>query len=185
MNNSAGKASFGSVVLIAILVIVGLVFIRHLGEIGDAKHIEAVLARNKTISANLDSRVNAQKTDSMEDFDRLAEYIDAFVAQEQQIDTSECPREFAEAYARYIAAFSEESGVLHGHPRIPSAAEAFGGGVAHGMQGDPMGEVREIKDSVDVWQKRWHEKADLASQAERQMQEVAARYERYAWPRLD
>jgi type II secretory pathway pseudopilin PulG len=185
MNNNAGKASLGSVVLIVIGVVVAVIFIRHLGEIDDAKHIEAVLAQNKTISENLDSRVNAQQTDSMEDFDRLAGYFDGFVEQEKRIDTSECPREFAEAYARYIATFSEEAGVLHGHPRIPSGDEAFTLGFLKGLQGDPTGELREIKDSVDVWQKRWHEKADLASQAERQMQEVAARYERYAWPRLD
>lgn len=183
MSNSKGKAKFGPVLAVVILVVVGIIFIRHLGEIDDAKHIEAVLAQDKTISENLNSRVNAQKTDSMEDFDTLAGYIDEFVEQERRVDTSGCPREFAEAYARYVAAFSEEAGVLHGHPNIPSGDEAFALGVLKGLQGDPTGELREISDSISAWQKRWHEKADLATQAERQMHEIAARYERYSWPR--
>jgi type II secretory pathway pseudopilin PulG len=184
-NNTQGKTGIGKVLLTVIGIIAAVIFIRHLGEIDDAKHIEAALAQDKAISETLNTRVQGQKSDSMEDFDRLAGYIDEFVEQERRIDISQCPRDFAEAYARYISAYSEEAGVLHGHPRIPSAAEAFGGGVAHGMQGDPMGEVREINDSIDAWQKRWHEKADLATQADRQMRAVATRYERYAWPRFD
>lgn len=177
-----GKSRIGLVFFIVIVVVVGVVYIRHLGEIDDAKHIEAVLAQDKTISENLNNRVNAQKTDSMEDFDRLAGYIDDFVEQERRIDTRDCPREFAEAYARYVAAFSEEAGVLHGHPRIPSGDEAFVLGVLKGAQGDPMGELREIKDSINAWQKRWHEKAERATQAEQEVKAIAARYEHYAWP---
>jgi phage-related tail protein len=45
-----------------------------------------------------------------------------------------------------------------------------------------MGELREIKDSIDAWQRRWHEKADRATQAEQEVKAIAARYERYAWP---
>jgi hypothetical protein len=119
----------------------------------------------------------------MEEIDRLAGYLDEFVEQERRIDTSECPREFAESYARYVAAYSEEAGVLHGHPSIPSGEEAFVAGFLRGLQGDPTGEAREIYASFDSWEKRWHEKSDLATQAEQQMHEVAARYERYAWPR--
>lgn len=183
MNNSKGKASFGSVLLLVIVVVGVVIYLRHQGEIDDAKHVEAILAQDNTISENLTNRVNAQKTDSMEDFDALAGYIEDFVEKERRIDTSECPRDFAEAYARYVAAFSEEATMLHGHPRIPSGDEAFVLGVLKGLQGDPTGELREIKDSIDSWQKRWHEKADQATQAEKQMHEVAARYERYAWPR--
>jgi hypothetical protein len=183
MNQSAGKASIGSVLVIVILLVAGVIYIRHQGEIDDAKHIEAVMAQDKTLSEALNSRAAGQTPDSMEKIDQFAGYLDDFVEQEKRIDTSGCPREFAEAYARYVAAYSEEAGVLHGHPRIPSAAEAFGGGVAHGMQGDPMGEVREINDSIDAWEKRWHAKADEATQAENQMHQVATRYEQYAWPR--
>jgi hypothetical protein len=176
-NNTQGKTGIGKVLLIVIVIVGTVIFIRQMGETDDAKHIEAVIAQDKAISETLNTRVQGQKSDSMEDFDQLAGYFDEFVEQERRIDTSQCPREFAEAYARYISAYSEEAGVLHGHPRIPSGEEAFAAGFLKGLQGDPTGELREISDSISAWQKRWHEKADLATQADRQMREVAARYE--------
>jgi hypothetical protein len=181
-NKTEGKVGLGKVLLVIAAVII---FLWHMGAVSDAKHIEAVLAQDKTLSETLNSRMNDQKTDSMEDFDRIATYLDAFVEQEQRIGTHDCPREFTEAYARYLAAFSEESAVLHAHPHIPSGEEAFAVGVIKGLHGDAMGEMREIKDSLEAWQKSWHTTADQATQAEQQMHNVAARYERNSWPRFD
>ena len=181
-NKTQGKLGAGKVLLVVAAVVI---FMWHMGAVNDAKHIEAVLAQDKTLSETLNSRMNDQKTDSVEDFDRIALYLDAFVEQEQRIDTHECPREFTEAYARYLAAFSGESAVLHAHPHVPSGEEAVALGVIKGLHGDARGELREIKDSLDSWQKSWHATADQATLAEHQMREVAAHYELTSWPRFD
>jgi hypothetical protein len=181
-NKTQGKTG-GKALLIVFGIIAALVYMWHMGAVDDAKHIEAVLAQDKALSATFSNRVSAQKTDSMEDFDQLAGYFDDFVEGARKIDTSLCPRDFAEAYARYVSAYSEEGMALHGHPRIPSGEEAFAAGFLKGLQGDPTDELREISDSISSWQRRWHEESDQATQAERQMREVAIRYELYSWPR--
>lgn len=184
-NKTQGKTGVGKVLLIVILIVGGVIFIRHLGEIDDAKHIEAVLAQDKALGDTLNGRMRDVKGDSEEDFDRIAGYFDDFVERERGIDTRDCPREFADSYSRYVSAFAEEATVLRAHPHIPSGDEAFVLGFIKGLKGDPTGEMREISDSLNGWKNRWHENADRATQAEQEMRAIAVRYERYAWPRFD
>lgn len=185
MGNSAGKATIGSVLSVIAVIVVALIIMWHLGAVDDAKHIEAVLAQNKALEDALNREVQNQKTDAEEDFDHIAEYLDDFVERARTIDTHQCPREFAEAYSRYVSAFAEEAAMLHAHPHIPSGEEAILATVIKGLQGDPMGEVRAISDSLDAWAKRWRDKADRATQAGRDVKDIAVRYELYSWPRWD
>lgn len=183
MNKSAGKANLGAVLVIVILVVVGVIYLRHQGEIDDAKHIDAVLAQHKELGETLNRRMRDVTGESEEDFERIAGYFDDFVERERGIDTRDCPSEFSEAFTRYVSAVAEEATVLRAHPRIPSGDEAFILGFIRGLQGDPTGEMREINDSLNGWNTSWHEKADNAVGAEREMKAIADRYERYAWPR--
>lgn len=70
-NKTQGKTGTGKALLIIFGIIAALVYMWHKSAVDDAKHIEAVLAQDKALSQNLNNRVTAQKTDSMEDFDRI------------------------------------------------------------------------------------------------------------------
>jgi hypothetical protein len=154
-----------------------------MGEVDDAKHVEAVLLQDKAIGETLNSRMHDMKVITDEDIDHVAGYYDDLVQQQKAINTGECPREFAEAYSRYITAFTELAGVLHAHPRTPSEAEGFAIGLEAGLEsGDPTKGVRAIQGAQDAWKQRWRDKATLAAQAEQEMKAVAERYEHYAWP---
>ena len=45
-NNTQGKTGIGKVLLTVIVIVGAVIFIRHMGEIDDAKHIEAAIAQD-------------------------------------------------------------------------------------------------------------------------------------------
>lgn len=83
--------------------------------------------------------------DSVESFDRMAQYLDEYVKPAENIDTQHCPRDFAEAYYRNIAARSDQANAWRSHPHIPTGDEAFMRGVIGAMQGDLTGGMAELK----------------------------------------
>lgn len=178
MSNSKtqGKAGFGTVLLVGILVVVAVIVIRNMSQADDAKNIRSVLRQNQQFADILVSRMGERTAGTEEDFERVAGYFDEYVAQARKIDTHECPRDFAEAFYRYTAAYEDEAQVMHAHPHIPSGEEAFVAGVAGGLEGDPARQARELKAEFEAWAKRQREKADRASQAEQEMKAIATRY---------
>lgn len=178
-DKTQGKMGAGKVLLIIAAVVI---FMWHMSAVDDAKHIVAVLAQNKQLTTQLLNGTNTQKIETEEDIDRAAGYFDDYVEKARQIDTRDCPREFADTYSRYISAIADDGAALHAHPHIPSGEEAFVAGLIKGLQGDPMGEVRTISESMNSWGKTVRERSERVNQAEKELIEVATRYELYAWP---
>jgi hypothetical protein len=179
-SKTQGKASIGTVLLLCVVAGLAVMFFWNMSKEDDAKKIRAVLQQNQQFGEILASRIgeradrNGEST--QEDLDRAAGYYDDYVAQMRKIDTHECPRDFAEAFYRYMAAYEDEAQVMHAHPHIPTGEQAFVAGVEGGLEGDPGRQVRELKAEIETWDKRRREKADRASQAEQEMKAIATRY---------
>jgi hypothetical protein len=178
--NSQGKVNIGVVLLLGVLGAIGVMFFWNASRQDDAKNIHAVLQQSQQFGDVLASRIGERAASDSdpteEDLERAAGYYDEYVAQLQKIDTHDCPRDFAEAFYRYRAAYEDEAQVMHAHPHIPSNEQAFVAGVNDGLAGDPTRQMRELKAAFEAWIKTRRGKGERASQAEQEMKAVATRY---------
>ena len=117
----------------------------------NVKTIRAVMTRDRDLSDAMSALINQTKINSEDDFDKIAALMRAYVEQAKKIDTSACPRDFAEAYYRHISAWSDEATAVHAHPHIPTGDESFVEGFYRGLAGDPTGGAGELRDELKAW----------------------------------
>lgn len=175
-----GKAGVGTVLVLGILAALAVLFFWNQSKEDDAKNINAVLQQSQQFGQVLASRIGERADGagdpSDEDLERAAGYFDDFVAQLQKIDTHACPRDFAEAFYRYVAAYEDEAQVAHAHPHLPSDDQLVAANLQDQLEGDPGKQVRELRAQFEAWVQKRREKSDRASQAEQDMKAVATRY---------
>jgi hypothetical protein len=87
--------------------------------------IRTVIARDSELGNEMNSTAGRIKVQSEEDVDKIAQSIRNYVEQARLIDTSNCPREFADAYSRHVMAWSDAAATIRSHPHVPSGAEAL------------------------------------------------------------
>jgi hypothetical protein len=97
--------------------------------------------------------INQTKIKSEDDFDTIAALMRNYVESARKIDTSSCPRDFAEAYYRHLSAWSEEAQAVHGHPHTPTGDAAFVNGFFRGLAGNPSGGALETRNEYLAWAK--------------------------------
>jgi hypothetical protein len=172
----AGKAGFGTILLSAIIVIVAIIVLKNNADSENLKAIQTVLKQGRDLHDAMKARASGQKPQTDEDFQQVSDNLDTFVTQLKGIDTSRCPRDFAEAHQRYAMAFAELAGEVRAHPHTPTELEGFARGLESGLEGDPTKATREIIGADDAWKQRMTDKTTRLDEAERQMNVVAARY---------
>jgi hypothetical protein len=172
-----GQINLAQLLLLAIVAVIAVLFFRSMSKADDAKNIQSVLRQNQQLGDVLASRIGERTDNAAEaDMDRIAGYYDDYVAQMRKIDTHEVPRDFAEAFYRYTAAFEDQAQVLHNHPHVPTDEQILAARIQEGLEGDPGKQARELKAAFEAWGKRRSEKADAASRAEQDMKAVAIKY---------
>lgn len=116
------------------------------------KAIRAVLKQDKDLDDVMTRGIDQVHPKSAADFDRIAIQISSYVEKAKEIDTSNCPRDFAEAYYRHILAWSAQADTIQAHPDFPmSQDQAFADGFLRGLAGDPTGGVAELNDELNKW----------------------------------
>lgn len=175
--NTQGKAGIVTVLLLGLVALLAVMFFRSMSQADDAKNIRSVLQQNQQFGDILASRIGERAGNpTEEDLDRAAGYFDDYVAQMRKIDTHAVPRDFAEAFYRYTAAYEDEAQVMHAHPHLPSDEQVYAASLEGVLQGDPAKASREFKAGFEAWNKTRREKADAASRAEQEMKAIATRY---------
>ncbi len=175
-----GKAGVGVVLLLGILAAIAVMFFWNMSKEDDAKNIRAVLQQNQQfgeiLASRIGERVDRGGDPTEEDLERAAGYYDQYVAQLHKIDTHACPRDFAEAFYRYIAAYEDAAQVAHAHPHMPSDDQMVAASVQDGLEGNPGKQAGELKAQFEAWMQKRREKSDRANQAEQDMKAIATRY---------
>jgi hypothetical protein len=112
-----------------------------------------VIRQDEELTKSLGREMKAMKFHNEESLDAVASLMQDYIDQAKQIDTKLCPRDFAEAYYRNLAAWSDEAEAFRSHPHIQTGDEAFVNGFFRGLQGDVSGGEREIRSEVNEWQR--------------------------------
>jgi hypothetical protein len=141
-----------------------------------ATAIRDVIRQDVELSNAMNAAINAMKVTTASDFDKIAAQIENYVEQAKQIDTGACPREFAEAYYRHLAAWSEEGRALKDHPDVPTDEDAFAEGFFRGLAGDPTGGVFQRQDEMKAWYADLKAKDTETHKSWDEVQAVAVRY---------
>jgi len=171
-----GKSKFGAILVVGVIVIVAFIVIRNKVDSENLKAIQVVLKQERDMRDAMKARVPVQKPQTDEDFQLVSDNLDNFVTQLKGIDTSRCPRDFAEAYQRFATAYAELAGEIRAHPHTPTELEGFARGLEGGLEGDPTKATREIIGADDAWKQRLTDKSTRLDEAEREMNAVAAHY---------
>ena len=169
-SNRSAKIIFS---IFAICVLLGIVVLFVLVWHGNDRSTIVSLPNGQTVAVNvtaiervilLDAEAGAAnhvrekgiEWKTNEDFIKHAQSIDQLVRDAKQIDTAQCPRDFAEAYYRHIAAWSTMGYVIANKPDIQSEGEAMLEGFMRGLGGDITGGVfekeKEFKDFAKSYQ---------------------------------
>jgi len=153
----------GSVILsLVVLAVVGLIFVganvaareKAAAEVKRQAEIQAVTSvkqQDELLNSTMKSDIQGVKPSTDADLDGVANRINTYVAEARKIDTSVCPRDYAEAYSRYLSAWSEEAAAVRVHPHVPSEGEAFVEGFFRGLGGDPTGGAVQRQDEFKSW----------------------------------
>ena len=138
--------------------------------------MKSVIQQDKELGGRMTSAQKQVNPKTNEGLDMYAENIRNYVNQAKSIDTSECPRDFAEAYFRHLSAWSDEADIVAAHPQIQSASEGFIEGMIRGMGGDITGGAVQKMDAFDAWT---HQFENANSAVKESWQEVEALEIRY------
>ena len=149
---------------------------RNVGHDEDIKSIRAVMRQDEELTKSLNREVKAMKFHNEESLDAVASLMQDYVDQAKQIDTGLCPRDFAEAYYRNLAAWSDEAEAFRSHPHIQTGDEAFANGFFRGLQGDVSGGDGEIRSEVNEWQRNVNAKQSEIDRTWKEVQALAVRY---------
>lgn len=172
----AGKSRIGTILLVGIVIVIAIMVIKNNADSDNLKAIQSVLKQDKDLHDMINNRMSDQKPQTDEDYQRVSGYYDDFVAELSRIDTSQCPRDFADAYHQYTMAFTDLAGEFRAHPHTPSEVEGFVEGFKAGLDGNPMGEVQAIEGAQATWREKLREKANRAAEAQQAMKAIATRY---------
>lgn len=113
--------------------------------------IQAVLDKDDELSNVMKSATEPLKVETEDDINRYASFVEQYVASAREMDTSNCPRDFADAYTRHIAAWSDFAASMRAHPHIPSEEEAFVSGYIRGLNGDATGGAEQLTQEIASW----------------------------------
>lgn len=178
----------GGALAVVVLIIVGLVITKaaeegvregvskNVGHDEDIKSIRAVMRQDEELTKSLGREMKAMKFRNEESLDAVASLMQDYIDQAKQIDTKFCPRDFAEAYYRNLAAWSDEAETFRSHPHIQTGDEAFVNGFFRGLQGDASGGAGEIRAEVNEWQKNVTAKQSEIDRTWAEVQALAVRY---------
>ncbi len=142
----------------------------------DISSIQAVLKQDDAYRSSMQSDVNAVNIQSTDDIDRIAGMIRDYVTNGRGIDTQSCPRDFAEAYSRYLSAWTDAADTVSAHPDIPQGDDAVVYGFLRGLDGDPTGGAVQLQDDVHDWEKSVQSKQAEVDQAQGDLNALAVRY---------
>jgi hypothetical protein len=138
--------------------------------------LQSVLKQDADLRNSLKEAVNNVNIQSSDDFDKIASAMRDYVADARQIDTTDCPRDFAEAFSLHLSAWKQLADSVAGHPDVPQGDDAFIYGFLRGEQGDPTGGAVELQDEVKNWLKDLQDKESLVDRAEGDLDAIAVKY---------
>ena len=135
--------------------------------------IQSVLAQDHEIGVAMKTARGQINPKTDEDLDQIAAITRDVSTKGMKIDTSACPRDFAEAYNRHLSAWSDEADIIASHPHVPAGDEAVIEGFFRGLAGDVTGGAIELQDQFNAWigrvriadeevNRTWHEVEALA-----------------------
>jgi len=106
----------------------------------------------------------------------VAKLIYSYVGDARETSLTDCPRDFAESYYRYVSAWSEAADSVDSHPHIPTEDEAVLEGFFRGLHGDPTGGVIELADTLQAYLARIQSAFDNVSKCQHEVEALAVRY---------
>jgi hypothetical protein len=127
-----------------------------------------------TLFTHMEGLSSAPFTDA--ELDSLAKLIRGYVSQARDTSLTDCPRDFAEAYFRYVSAWSEAADLLDSHPHVPSDDEVELEGFYRGLRGDPTGGAIELKDTLKAYLVNVRSAFDNVSRRENEVEALVVRY---------
>ncbi len=153
---TGGVIAFLAVVIFGILVVIGMrVEAKQKAEASRKQAQIAAIQQERDQESRLNRAmkkdIEATKPTTDADFNRISKRIEAYVADARQVDLSGCPSDYADAYNRYLAAWSEEAVAVREHPHIPTEGEAVVNGFLNGLKGDSSGGTDDLKAQFKTW----------------------------------
>jgi hypothetical protein len=137
-----GAGFFAIIVVLGLLIAAGS---KGTAGISDARAIQAVTRQDAELAGEMNAAIQNVTVNNDDGLDKVGGFIKDYVAAARQIDTRSCPRDFAEAYFRNLAAWADEADQVLAHPHIPQTqTEAFVDGFFRGLAGDVSGGTEEI-----------------------------------------
>ena len=129
----------------------------------------------ETLTSSVDGLSTGPVTDGK--LDTLASHIRTFANDARETPlSSDCPRDFAESYYRYVSSLSELADAIDSHPHIPSDDEAALERFFRGLHGDPTGGVIELADTLTAYVARVRSAFDSVSKSQHEVEALAVRY---------
>ncbi len=139
--------------------------------------IRAAMQRDKYLVEQLEKNIKGVQMENQgQGLNAIATLMQNYVEEAKQIDTHECPRDFAEAFYRHIAAWSDAGETIHDHPTMLDGDEAFRRGFVGGLQGNALGAVSEMKAEGETWASIVLQKRAAIERAKHEVEAIAVRY---------
>ena len=142
----------------------------------DVSAIKNVIATDKTLGDATRSSQRGMSFDSDDNINLYANTIYNYVTQAKGIDTSRCPRDFAEAYSRHVSAWRNKADTITNHPHIRSGGEAFVEGVLRGLNGDITGGGVQMYDDLNNWKTKVQSSEQYIDQTWAEVEALEVRY---------
>jgi len=140
--------------------------------------VRRVMTKDREAGEILSARIDGLSTDRVTDskLDAFAKLIYSYVGDARETSLTDCPRDFAESYYRYVSAWSEAADSVDSHPHIPTEDEAVLEGFFRGLHGDPTGGVIELADTLQAYLARIQSAFDNVSKCQHEVEALAVRY---------
>jgi hypothetical protein len=140
--------------------------------------IGKVMAQDEEASemlfTHMDGLSSAPFTDA--ELDSLAKLIRSYVSQARDTSLTDCPRDFAESYFRYVSAWSEAADLLDSHPHIPSEDELALEEFFRSLHGDPTGGAIGIEGTLKAYIVNMRTAFDNVSKHKNEVAALGVRY---------
>jgi len=140
--------------------------------------VRNVMTKDREAGEILSARIDGLSRDRVTDdkLDAFAKLINSYVGDVRETSLTDCPRDFAESYYRYVSAWSEAADSVDSHPHIPTEDEAVLEGFFRGLHGDPTGGVIELADTLQAYLARIQSAFDNVSKCQHEVEALAVRY---------
>jgi hypothetical protein len=142
----------------------------------DVTAIRSAMQQDADYRSAAETEIKGINVQTQDDIDRIASIMRGYVTNSSKIDTSSCPRDFAEAFSLHLSSWTEAADTVGAHPQIPEGDDAVVYGFIRGLNGDPTGGMAQLQDDLRAWVKSVQDRQQQVDRAQGDLTAVAVKY---------